>query len=327
MPDHRRAPRSLAVFALAVPIVVAVYLTSFGHRLWSAFRPLIAAALGLGVIGSIYADAAARRALPAARVTPVRAALVAALAVTIVSAGIAPAPTSAGQPSEQVIRAARNYLGAAYRWGATGPNAFDCSGLMYRAFRDAGELPRISGKRLSAAGYMKWFRNRGLVSKKNPARGDLVVYNYGSHIGLYLGDKKVISSLWRGVSVHDLNGIEIRPTLYLKVDWSTGDGKADDGAAPKDDGDKVATPEATRTKDKDSDSRGGSRLPTGLATGTLNLRKAADPDARIKGWVSRGTTFKILGKGRSPSGALWFNVETRSGKTGWIWSHWTRVID
>jgi uncharacterized protein YgiM (DUF1202 family) len=59
----------------------------------------------------------------------------------------------------------------------------------------------------------------------------------------------------------------------------------------------------------------------------MNLRQAADPDARIIGWVSRGTTFTILGTGNSPSGALWYEVKTRSGKSGWIYSRWVRPLE
>ncbi len=95
-----------------------------------------------------------------------------------------------------VIAAAREYLGANYVLGAEGP-VFDCSGLVFRVFADTGDLPRVGGMRLRAAGYMRWFMARGLYSRDALMRsvGDLVVWNNGEHIGLYLGDGKALSAL------------------------------------------------------------------------------------------------------------------------------------
>ena len=36
---------------------------------------------------------------------------------------------------QAIVDAARSKIGAPYGWGATGPNAFDCSGLTSWAFR------------------------------------------------------------------------------------------------------------------------------------------------------------------------------------------------
>ena len=57
-------------------------------------------------------------------------------------------------------------------------------------FADAGELPRIGGMRLLARGYLRWFSSRGLFTKNEAEAqpGDLVVWNNGEHIGIYLGD-------------------------------------------------------------------------------------------------------------------------------------------
>jgi hypothetical protein len=58
----------------------------------------------------------------------------------------------------------------------------------------------------------------------------------------------------------------------------------------------------------------------------MNMRVGADPNGRIIGWVSRGARFRIVAEGMSPSGYLWYEVETVSGKHGWVWSHWVRPI-
>uniref|UniRef100_UPI0035CC6744 C40 family peptidase n=1 Tax=uncultured Mycobacterium sp. TaxID=171292 RepID=UPI0035CC6744 len=43
-----------------------------------------------------------------------------------------------GGPGEAAVKAALSRLGRPYVWGAKGPNAFDCSGLTWWAWRQAG---------------------------------------------------------------------------------------------------------------------------------------------------------------------------------------------
>jgi len=121
-----------------------------------------------------------------------------------------------------VIAAARAYLGTPYRVGTEGPATIDCSGLVFRAFSNAAELGQIGGARLRAAGYLRWFTARNLLTT-NPEeveRGDLVVYDNGGHIGIYLGDGRVISALVTGVTSHALDGISVPLTGFLAVDWA-----------------------------------------------------------------------------------------------------------
>ena len=72
---------------------------------------------------------------------------------------------------------------------------------------------------------LRWFicRGRAITTEEFAERGDLVIYNNGSHIGIYLGDGRVLSAITSGVTVHSLRGITVQPTAYLKVDW-TGEG-------------------------------------------------------------------------------------------------------
>src|SRR3954453_402939 len=128
------------------------------------------------------------------------------------------------QRAENVIAAARQYVGIPYLVGSEGPNVFDCSGLVFRAFSDTGLVNRIGGARLRAAGYMRWFASRGMMTRdeSQAQRGDLVIYHDGSHIGIYLGDGRVISALvnpW-GVTVHALHGVSLPVTGFLRPDWS-----------------------------------------------------------------------------------------------------------
>src|SRR5688500_5346397 len=113
----------------------------------------------------------------------------------------APVLTAPEQRIENVITAARVYLGVPYRLGAEGPTLMDCSGLIYRAFKDAGEGPRMSGARLGVRSYVRWFASRGalVLDEAEAVRGDLAIWGAGEHMGIYLGDGRVISAVTSGV--------------------------------------------------------------------------------------------------------------------------------
>ena len=136
---------------------------------------------------------------------------------TLLCSGMAE-PVSASTPAPgaaAVIAAARHHLGAAYRSGATGPRAFDCSGLVYRAFKEARRAGIIGGTRASAAAYMRMFERRGQASRTHGRPGDLVIYGHGSHIGIYLGRGMVISALTSGVRRHGLKQLTVPFTEFL----------------------------------------------------------------------------------------------------------------
>ncbi|MYW68373.1 NlpC/P60 family protein [Streptomyces sp. SID8379] len=87
--------------------------------------------------------------------------------------------------AEAAIAYARNALGSPYVWGATGPNAFDCSGLTQAAYRAAGvSLPRTTYAQINAGQR---------VSRSQLQPGDLVFFYSGiSHVGLYIGNGQMI---------------------------------------------------------------------------------------------------------------------------------------
>ncbi|MGV9879857.1 NlpC/P60 family protein [Streptomyces sp. NPDC003006] len=85
-------------------------------------------------------------------------------------------------------------IGKPYRWGAEGPDAYDCSGLTSRAWARAGrEIPRTSQE--------QWAQLRRVpLSKLRP--GDLVVYfPKATHVALYLGEGRVIQAPRPGARV------------------------------------------------------------------------------------------------------------------------------
>lgn len=91
---------------------------------------------------------------------------------------------------EKVISVAKAQMGKPYRWGATGPSSFDCSGLMYYSYKNGANitLPRVSRDQAKAG--VK-------VTKDELKAGDLVFFGSGSritHVGMYLGNDQYIHS-------------------------------------------------------------------------------------------------------------------------------------
>ena len=101
---------------------------------------------------------------------------------------VAPAAQPAARKKQErrigkAISVARNQIGDRYRYGATGPDAFDCSGLTSYAFRKAGikGIPRTSS---AQAGWAK------RIPRAKMRRGDLVFFHNGGsvyHVGIFTG--------------------------------------------------------------------------------------------------------------------------------------------
>ena len=101
--------------------------------------------------------------------------------------GSPPIPVVDNARVARVLAYAAAKLGDRYIWGATGPDAFDCSGLVLRAWQQAGiTLPRTASVQATAGRP---------VARADLRPGDLVfVYSPVSHIGLYIGGGKMINA-------------------------------------------------------------------------------------------------------------------------------------
>lgn len=91
--------------------------------------------------------------------------------------------------------AAQSRIGMPYVYGATGPSAFDCSGLTSWAYAQAGvSIPRTSQEQANAG--------TRIYSMSQLAVGDLVIF-YGDyhHVGLYAGNGMVLHAPKPGASV------------------------------------------------------------------------------------------------------------------------------
>jgi cell wall-associated NlpC family hydrolase len=95
----------------------------------------------------------------------------------------------------QALRQALTRVGDPYVWGAAGPNAFDCSGLVVWSYAQIGiTLPHFTG----------WLWNAGVhVSRSQLQPGDLVFFfpNIG-HVGIYVGNGMMVDAPTFGVPVH-----------------------------------------------------------------------------------------------------------------------------
>ncbi|WP_210748804.1 C40 family peptidase [Actinomadura latina] len=96
--------------------------------------------------------------------------------------------------AKRALRFARKQIGKPYRWGADGPNAYDCSGLTMAAWRKAGvEIPRVTYGQ-----YRKVDRKVKLTDLKP---GDLIFFHGRSHVGLYVGHERFLHAPHSGARV------------------------------------------------------------------------------------------------------------------------------
>ena len=89
-----------------------------------------------------------------------------------------------------IVKTAKKYLGKPYKYGATGPNSFDCSGFVYAVFREVGvPIPRTSLAQSKIKGKK--------LSKSELKKGDLLSFDTSlkghiNHSGIYIGNHKFI---------------------------------------------------------------------------------------------------------------------------------------
>lgn len=96
-------------------------------------------------------------------------------------------PDYSSTGGQAAVDLALQFLGVPYVWGGTSPSGFDCSGLIYYVYGQLGySLNRVADDQM---------KNGIPVSFEELAPGDLVGFGtggYASHIGMYIGDGKMI---------------------------------------------------------------------------------------------------------------------------------------
>ncbi|MGW7357318.1 NlpC/P60 family protein [Streptomyces sp. NPDC054802] len=98
--------------------------------------------------------------------------------------------------ADKVLAFARAQIGKPYVWGATGPSSYDCSGLTAAAWKAAGvDLPRTTWDQVKVGTR---------VATADLLPGDLVFfYDDISHVGIYIGDGKMIHAPKPGTNVRE----------------------------------------------------------------------------------------------------------------------------
>ena len=100
----------------------------------------------------------------------------------------------------KAVAAVRGHIGAGYASGATGPGAFDCSGLTVTSYGAAGvDLPRTS---------FAQYEQGSAVARDAIRRGDLVFFDSNgpgaSHVGIAVSRTTVVSATSSGVMAHPI---------------------------------------------------------------------------------------------------------------------------
>jgi cell wall-associated NlpC family hydrolase len=132
--------------------------------------------------------------------------IVAILVATMLGAAPSADAATRKQRIQHAFSVALDQRGDRYQYGASGPNRFDCSGLIYFSFRKAGirNVPRTSSAQA---------RHAKRIQRSNLRTGDLVFFHDGAarpgnvyHVGIFAGWSKgrriVLHSPSTGERVH-----------------------------------------------------------------------------------------------------------------------------
>lgn len=114
----------------------------------------------------------------------------------------APVASSGNASRDAIVATAMSGLGGSYVWGGKSYGAWDCSGFTSWVFAQHG---------IKLTAYTYAMKDE-LRPTSNPQPGDIVFQNGYSHVGIYLGDGKMISAL------NPTNGTLVHPTSWMSVD-------------------------------------------------------------------------------------------------------------
>ena len=125
-------------------------------------------------------------------------------AAEVVPMAAVPTPAPGGEQGAVAVQAALTRIGDPYVWGGSGPNQFDCSGLVMWAFQQAGIFLPHSSQALAAGGQP--------VSLDQMQPGDVVnYYSDASHSAIYIGDGMMVhaSTFGQPVRIAPVNNAPI----------------------------------------------------------------------------------------------------------------------
>lgn len=139
--------------------------------------------------------------------------LTGATAAGTATTGVPAGALSTTVTGQDLVESAKKYLGTPYVWGgeSLAEGGLDCSGLVLRSLADLGitsGVPRVA-------------RDQATIGEEVPSLdqalpGDLVVLSGGKHIGIYVGDGKMIDAPKPGQSV-TIRDVYAEPTTIRRV--------------------------------------------------------------------------------------------------------------
>jgi hypothetical protein len=233
--------------------------------------------------------------------------------------------------------------GRPWVYGATGPGAFDCSGLVLYAFGRSGVLAEIGrGRYRSGSAILRWARAHHLT-RTIGHRGDVVVWGNGAHVGIYLGKGRAISTLTSGVRVHGLRVLNTRFTTFIGTGlWvparpvRAAATSASTPTATATSATAAMVPMATATAATAATTMTATATTTTLAelrakvtahrtvtTTRLNLRSAPRLAATASRVLGHGTRLGVLRSEKDGAGRTWYRVIV-GARIGWVAGWLTR---
>lgn len=135
-----------------------------------------------------------------------------AQALSAAQATTTPAASDSTVTGEALVESAKKYQGTPYVWGgeSLAEGGLDCSGLVQRALADLGvtDIPRTARQQMTLG--------QEVPSLDQARPGDLVVFGGGSHIGIYVGDGKMIDAPKPGDQVR-IRDVYTEPTTIRRI--------------------------------------------------------------------------------------------------------------
>ncbi|HYV25266.1 MAG TPA: NlpC/P60 family protein [Pyrinomonadaceae bacterium] len=107
-------------------------------------------------------------------------------------AALVPTISLTNRFDQSLLAAIQSHLGASYHFNRTGPEEFDCSGLVWRAFQDIG----VDFQRGPARSY--WATMPAPAEAEQFKFGTLVFFSNLSHIGIVVDEKGFYHSARHG---------------------------------------------------------------------------------------------------------------------------------
>lgn len=135
---------------------------------------------------------------------------IAPAASTAAAQSLTPAGTHTDQDlGQRIVNEARTWIGTPYQWGGNTKAGVDCSGLVKNVLSEYGiDMPRVARQQMG--------QGRAVSSLAHAQPGDLLVFDGGTHIGIYVSEGRMIDAPYRGRAVTE-RAIYETPTAIRRV--------------------------------------------------------------------------------------------------------------